>query len=457
MTGRRRRAGAGWLQAWPALVVLLGSLLVPVTASAQYHRPCTTLRQNLTVRDVMQDLYFWYRSIPAVDPARYDSPEAYLEAIRYRPLDERFSYIAPRAASEAFYGDSQYAGFGFATQTLSAADAPGGLRMRVAQVFPDSPASEARLSRGDDILRINGRTVADLSAGGTLGTALGAAEPGVTRELELQALDGRRYTVTMTKRVVTIPTVSDLRVFEVGGRTTGYLFFRNFVEPSVSALERAFTSLGAARTQELVLDVRYNGGGLVSVARQLASLIGGSRTRGEVFAEFFHNDRNARRNEVMRFETQTAALSLQRVVVITTRASASASELVINALSPFVEVVVVGDRTYGKPVGQYSVPICDKVLYPVAFTLRNARGQGDFFDGIAPTCVAADDLEHAIGDPQEASLAEALRVVATGRCSRAAGTALAGPEGVEEDAGAVPGPFVLPPEGDGFRQLVNAW
>jgi C-terminal processing protease CtpA/Prc len=103
--------------------------------------------------------------------------------------------------------------------------------------------------------------------------------------------------------------------------------------------------------------------------------------------------------------------------VITTRASASASELVINALKPFIPVVIVGSRTYGKPVGQYQISFCDKTLAPVSFALRNANGEGEFFGGIPPTCPAADDLEHQIGDTHEASLREALKVVATGKCS----------------------------------------
>ena len=80
------------------------------------------------------------------------------------------------------------------------------------------------------------------------------------------------------KRAVTIPTVSALRLYAVDGRKVGYLNFRNFVEPSFSALDSAFAQLHAAGANELVLDLRYNGGGLVAVAQHLASLIGGSRT-----------------------------------------------------------------------------------------------------------------------------------------------------------------------------------
>jgi hypothetical protein len=81
--------------------------------------------------------------------------------------------------------------------------------------------------------------------------------------------------------------------------------------------------------------------------------------------------------------------------------------------------VIVGDRTYGKPVGQYAIPFCDKVLAAVAFKLTNADGQGDYFDGLAPNCAAADDLDAQLGDPGEASLKEALTVIATGACTPA--------------------------------------
>jgi C-terminal processing protease CtpA/Prc len=218
---------------------------------------------------------------------------------------------------------------------------------------------------------------------------------------------------------VTIPTVSLTRVYEVAGRRVGYIFFRNFVEPSYEALNGAFSELRDRGVTELVLDLRYNGGGLVDVAQHLASLIGGVRTEGQVFAEYFHNDKNASRNEILRFEPKPNALTIERVVVVTTRASASASELVINALMPFMPVLVIGDRTYGKPVGQYGLTFCDKVLAPVAFQLRNANGQGDYFDGFQPNCVAPDDLDHDIGDALEGSLKEAFTVIATGQCSEA--------------------------------------
>ena len=242
----------------------------------------------------------------------------------------------------------------------------------------------------------------------------------------LQMTDGSRpalywnpppSTGPLVKRLVTIPTVSMTRVYQIAGRRIGYIFFRNFVEPSYDALETAFTELSAARVDDLVLDLRYNGGGLVNVAQHLASYIGGRRTEGLVFAEYFHNDKNAFRNKAIRFVPKAQRLTLDRLIVVTTHASASASELVINALRPFMPVVVVGATTYGKPVGQYGVAFCDKLLAPVSFALRNADGQGDFFDGFAPDCPAPDDLGHQLGDAGEESLKEALTFATTNACS----------------------------------------
>ncbi len=322
------------------------TFLVPSPAQAQSGpRNCTRTSQNLFVRDVLDEYYLWYRELPLVNPANYASPEAYLEAVRYRPLDSTFSYITSRAANDAFYGESQFVGFGFSTQTTET-------ELNVLQVFPDSPASEAGMARGDRIFEINGRTVADLVRAGTIGSAFGASEEGVSSAVAVRSRQGVERRFTMTKRVVTIPTVSLTRTFQVDGRTVGYLLFRNFVTPSYAALDEAFAALREARATELVIDLRYNGGGLVDVAVHLGSLVGGTFTQGRVFAEYQHNDRNTALNETLRFESPPQALGLSRLVVVTTRSSASASELLINSLRPHLPVVVIGDATYGKPVGQ---------------------------------------------------------------------------------------------------------
>lgn len=416
--------------------------LVP-ESRAQNISSCTVAGQNRYVNDVMRDIYYWNTELPTVNTTSYGSPEALLEALRFRPLDAHYSYIGSRASEEAFYSDSQFIGFGFGSGY-------DGLGLRILQVFPDSPASDVGMQRGDRITSIDGQSVVMLAATGALGTALGPSQEGLVTRIRFERADGSISDTALTKRAVTIPTVSVLNVYEQDGRKVAYLFFRNFVTPSRAALDEAFNALRDVGATELVLDLRYNGGGLVSIAQHLASLIGGSRTDGQVFAEYFHNTRNAFRNEITRFESKPNALPLQRLIVITTGGSASASELVINALRPFIPVITVGQTSYGKPVGQYGITFCDKVLYPVSFTLRNALGQGDFFDGIPADCAAADDPNYQLGDPQEASLAEALAVIRTGQCS--APVVTAGPERRRETTRLESGS----PRRGGLEQLIGA-
>ena len=276
-----------------------------------------------------------------VNAASFPSPAEYLEAVRYRPIDNYFSYVTTAAANTALYGDSQYVGFGFAT-TLTPTD------LKVLQVYPDSPGSEAGLGRGDRFLEINGRPVSAMIADGSIGGAFGASDIGVISDIVFETRSGVRKSAHMAKRVVTIPTVSLTRVFEVDGRRVGYIFFRNFVTPSFAALDDAFAALRDAGANELVLDLRYNGGGLVDVAVHLASLIGGSKTAGQVMMTYSHNARNAALNKTTRFEAVERPINFSQLTVIATRSSASASELVVNALRPYMPVAIIGDTTYGK-------------------------------------------------------------------------------------------------------------
>jgi C-terminal processing protease CtpA/Prc len=375
---------------------------------------CSTLGRVQFVRTTMRDIYYWYKDLPDPDPASFSSPDAYLEAVRFKSLDHTYSFITDRASNDAFFSDSQFIGFGFATTLVSSDD------WRITEVYPGSPASEAGLERGAHILVVNGRSLASLVSTGDINTIFGPSTVGTVGTMQFRDVGGAVHDVQMTKRTVTIPTANLPRTFASGGRVVGYINFRNFVTPATAALEQAFTQLEAAGANELVLDLRYNGGGLVSVAQQLTSLIGGTRTSGKLFVQFVHNDKNTSKNSTLSFTSPAHALNLERLVVIQTRASASASELVVNGLRPFLTVTTVGDRSYGKPVGQYGYNFCDKVLYPVAFSTQNARGEGGYFDGIPADCAAADDLEHLLGDSAEASLGEALRYLRTGSCSASA-------------------------------------
>jgi len=188
------------------------------------------------------------------------------------------------------------------------------------------------------------------------------------------------------------------------------------VTPATDALTEAFGRLRSQGAEELVLDLRYNGGGFVTVAQHLAGLIGGARTANQTLVKLVFNDKHQEKNETYTIPSPPQALGVDRLVVIATGGTASASELIINGLRPFIPVTVVGTTTHGKPVGQLGYNFCDKVLYPVAFKSVNSRGEGDYYTGIPADCGAPDDLDHPLGDGAEASLASALQYLRTGNC-----------------------------------------
>jgi C-terminal processing protease CtpA/Prc len=377
---------------------------------------CSVLEQNEIILEVMQDIYLWVDRMPDADPAAYSSPNAFLDALRVP--EDRFSFLTSAAADQAFFGDGQFAGLGFqSTQT-------GADEVRLSDVFELSPAALGGLARGDRILSVNGRPIAEVLMEEGFVASLGPPEVGVTVELGWQNVDGDMFEFVFTKEVVTIPPVSPVNIVDTPGGRVGYFNFRAFVEPADSALNAVFREFLDSGVPELVVDLRYNSGGLLSIAEVLANLIGGLVTQGQILYTLQYNDANSFRDQTVPFRDTSNSLDLRRVVFITTRASASASEMVINGLSPFLDVGLIGATTFGKPVGQLGFLFCDKILRPVSFEVVNAAGEGDFFEGISPDCVAADDLDEPLGDPAEDSLAEALTFIQNGSCSAAA---VAGP------------------------------
>jgi C-terminal processing protease CtpA/Prc len=372
---------------------------------------CEIPQQNQAVINTMEEFYLWYEELPVLDPRLFESPEAILDALLFKPLD-RFSYITTLAEEEALFGSSQFTGFGFRSTTL-------GDTVRIIDVFEGAPADLAGLVRGSSILAVDGVPIVDVLAtpGGFTGS-LGPSTLGIEVTLQFSNPDGSEFTRTLTKAVVTIPPVTATRVFEVNGQPTGYLVFRNFVTPGVAALEAAFAQFRAAGVTQLIVDLRYNGGGLISVLQYFADLLGSRIAPAAVFAGYEFNDKNSARDEVSLFRATPLdlALDLERLVFITTPATASASEMLVNGMPPHVTTVSVGSETFGKPVGQLGFLFCDKVLRPVSFRTVNSLGEGDYFDGIPPDCPAGDTLEVAFGTPGEASFDTAVAWLEQGFC-----------------------------------------
>jgi carboxyl-terminal processing protease len=376
----------------------------------------------------MEEWYF-FNDEPAqqqkyanLDINDYTSAEALLNFLRFDPgrFDRGFSFITTAAGDEQFFGEGQFVGFGFGSKFV---DPPFNTDLRLTQIFACSPAAAANFQRGQRIPQINGRTIAEINLAEGVSASLGANTEGLTRTFSMRPSSGADFQASLAKALVTIDPVPLTTIFDIAGTKVGYVDFRTFVSTADGALEQAFENFEAQGISALVIDVRYNGGGLVSTAEFLADLIGGAIANNRVLSRKRFNSDKSALNSVELFQQRAGSLTLlQQIVFITTASSASSSELVINALLPHTVLTLVGGATFGKPVGQSAFGYCDNefLLRPVTFEAVNALFEGQYYDGIQATCDVADELEFALGDPAEASLAAALSYIENGTCGAVA-------------------------------------
>lgn len=381
--------------------------------------PCSSSAQRQFVFDRMQEWYLFQDLLPAgATPNSASTPQALVDFLtaeaRAQDKDRFFSGVTTISADQAFFGEGEFPGFGFGFRPEQ-----GG--MRITQVIPGSPAGDAGFERGQVILAIDGTPVTTDVA---FSQALGSADVGDSRTFLIRRADGSEFEVDVEKAVVTTVPVPTQAVLEQPGTPgVAYIDFRTFITTADPVLNDLFGEYAAQGITDFIIDLRYNGGGLLSTARRLGNLLGGIAAEDEVFYELRFNPARSVNNEVERFLRELNSVNPARVVFITSRGSASASELVINSLKPHVQLALVGDRTFGKPVGQIArdLPACNLRLRPVAFDIANSDGDAEYFGGLPVgglpvLCPAADDLDFQLGDPQETSLATALDYLSTGAC-----------------------------------------
>lgn len=385
---------------------------------------CNVNDQKAFVLEAMRDVYFWNDLLPNdVDLAAFATPEELLVSLTaVQPLD-RFSFIGSAAADSARFELGEATAFGFRVSLVDEATND----VRILSVEANSPADRGGLQRGQQLLAVDGVDVATLLSGDGVSASFGPTEVGVTRTLTLRNLDDSEFDSTLVKEVITLNSVPQVRTYTIGGTTYGYIEFSTFVRPAEAELDAAFEQFNTAGITDVIIDVRYNGGGLVETAEYLGDLLGGFTSQGRIFSETLFNEENEINNRTELFELRGNSLNTSRLVFITTGGSASASEMVINSMEPEAQVDLVGSTTFGKPVGQVGLVFCDgtKILRPASFEIVNNLGEGRYFDGLPADCAADDDFTTEVGSMDDPSTAAALTLLSTGSCPVVSGSAKA--------------------------------
>jgi hypothetical protein len=407
------------------------------------------LSENTWLRSWSHETYLWYDEIVDRDPGAFSTPD-YFEQLRSFALTssgnekDRFHFTVPTQEWRQLSQSGVSAGYGAEFAVLAAAPPRN---VVVAFTEPGSPATTApaNLQRGARLLEIDGVDVINANGDGaidTLNAGLFPSAPGETHSFTVSdaGLPGTR-SFTMASTTVTADPVQNVSTIDLpGGGRVGYLLFNAHIATAEQELVDAIEQLAADNVDDLVLDLRYNGGGFLVIASQLAYMIAGPvPTAGRIFEDIQFNDQHPSTDPVtgaalvpLPFVDETIGLSttagialpilnLPRVFILSGPNTCSASESIINSLRGVgVQVLQFGSTSCGKPYGFYPTDNCGTTYFTIQFRGVNDAGFGDYVDGFAPAnstspaatllpgCSVADDFSRSLGDPAEARLAAAL-------------------------------------------------
>jgi len=418
------------------------STTTPPTTS----QSCSLRDRQIWAEQQIREWYLFPEDLPvSLDPEPYSTVNAYIDALtataRAQNKDRFTTYVTSIAQENAYNASGQTAAFGIrlgydaTNRTVTILDS-----------YETGPAFSAGLTRGVRITAVGDRpdslvSVSDLFVRGgsaAVSEALGAATVGVTRTIRYAPLLGPETTVTVTKAEFNIPPVSPTfgtQILTSGSQKIGYINLRTFIASAETPLREAFLRFRTAGVDRVVIDFRYNGGGLLSTAELMGDLMGRSRLTSDLFSRVTFRPSKSNENSTRLFRDVPQSISPRALAFVTTGSTASASELVAAGMLPWTRgnIWMVGENSYGKPVGQIAIDrsACDDRLRIIAFAVQNADGDGDYYSGLKSvfdrrgekTCTAPDNPALAMGNPAEGQTAAAISALNGVSCSPIVDTA----------------------------------
>jgi len=365
-----------------------------------------------------QDLYLWNTQIPSTfNPRSFADPDKIMTALRTysqepgfpQPVD-RWSFAIKQAEwdniSSGVSGDFGLSIFFYADGDL-----------RIKSVEEQSTAAKAGIRRGWRIMKLNGN--ADIKNSNTDFIVQQVFSSNSTL-FTFQKPDGSVSDVQLNASSYQENPIFLDTVYSISNKKTGYFVFNSFLGDTTkiyNEFQRIFSRFTREGVSDVIVDLRYNGGGYVSVQSKLANYLIPSSGNGSLMMKQVYNNNNKQYNSTTNFR-KSGSLNLSRIFFIVSKNTASASELLINNLKPYMDVKLVGpSNTYGKPVGYFPVPVSDWYVFPVSFRTTNKNGEGNYFNGIPLDKQSGDGLNKDWGDKDEASLASALKYINTGSFS----------------------------------------
>ena len=353
--------------------------------------------------DTFNDLYLWYESMPVVDLTSIKTPDEYIGKVRN--IKDRWSFTMSYTDLIDLLekGETTGWGAGLAFDDLD--------KLRILFVYNNSAMGKAGVKRGWQIKAINSKTV-DSMSDSDVNTALNNS----SNSFVFTKNDGTDITIPMSKGTIVINSVQYSGVIQKGAKKIGYLVFSDFLGSSVKELNNAFDIFSKEGVTDMILDLRYNGGGTLDCADSLVALLAGKPFKDKVYNTLTYNNKHIRLGYQSIIGLKSSSVQTNKLVVITSSSTASASELVISGLKPYLNIKLIGSKTHGKPVGM-NIEGDTKLniaVAPISFRNVNSVGYSDYFDGIPVDFAVKDNVSQDWGDLSDACLTAALNYISTG-------------------------------------------
>ena len=371
-----------------------------------------------------QDYYLWNTQLPAtLNTSSYTDPIGVMTAIRQYSIEPGFATPVDKWSFAMKKTEwNQYSGgmSSVSSSTSAAGDfgitvffrAEGDLRVRLTE--PNSPGGILGIKRGWRITKINGSTNITTSNSQYIIDNIYKA---VSADVTFTKPDGTSVDLNLQAAHYADKPVYLDTVYNSANGNIGYLVYNSFlgnIDQTAAEYARVFNKFASAGITNLIVDLRYNGGGYVNLQEQLANYLITSQAQGSIMMKQIYNSNHSNENSTVLFN-KSGSLQLTKIYFIVSRGTASASELLINNLKPYMDVRLIGNsNTHGKPVGFFPIEDGEWYVFPVSFKTVNKNGEGNYYAGFTPNAIVADGLDKDWGDINENSLASALRNISSG-------------------------------------------